>query len=438
MSAGMFGEMEISVVGLAWGPADSPQMISKASDVRGQGAPKLYPDRPYALGICLRVVLPKPTQPQSIMPSGLVRINNVKGSIEYPSVLTASGFAGLFVYPGGVTDIPLAGSDTTEHWDFFPVSPEEKEFLLQVIPSMKSPILSFRVRVKGNKLEIEKVSPENEPSVQFTGHYGGTVGANSRLWFELSVVGSELSGFSPGGQYEKTLWFKGKVDSLGNFKLGEYYPQKQQIGTFEGKFSEDYRQMSGYFAKVDGSGLEPFHLQRTDPVEFAPTGVAPCPTVNTPAGWKTYINQKYRFCFSYPPIYTPVSKAEMEKDSPDLQGSSDYIEAIEEGRSAQLQDSRHPDAALGVTVANEAWDLQSLMKYGPTGADSPPEPRIIDGQVFYYYGAGGGGVCYPDQFFYDLKGKPLYLAFTGCTDDKTPPAETKEIEQKVLATFRTF
>lgn len=434
-----FGEMEVSVIGLAWGPADSPQMMSKGSEVHGQGAAKVYPDRPYALGICLRAVLPKPTQPQTIEMSGLVRIKNLDGSIEYPSVLAASGFAGLFVFPGGVSDIPLLGSDIAEHWDFFPVSPQEKEFLFQVIPSMKSPILSFRVRVKDNKLYIEKVSPAKEGPIQFTAHYGGTQGADTRLWFELSVMGSELSGFSPGGQTGKTLWFKGKIDSLGNFKLGEYYPQDQTIGTLDGKLSEDYGQMSGYFAKPDGSGLEPFELHKTDPADYVPTGVPPCPTQNTPAGWKTYSNDKYRFCFSYPPTYTPVAKSEMEKDSDDWQCSSDFREAVEEGRSAQLQDSRNADACLCVNVANETWDLEGLSKSAPTGLESPPEPKIIEGQVFYYYGPGGGGVCYPDQFFFDLKGKPLYLAFTGpCVGDKTPTPATKEIEQKILATFKTF
>jgi len=438
MAGSGFGDMEVSVIGLAWGPADSPPMISKASDLHGQTAPKFYPDRPYALGICLRAVVPKPTQPQSIMFSGLARIKNVKGSIEYPSVLTPSGFAGLFVSPGGVSDLPFSGSDTAEHWDFFPVSPEEKEFLLQVIPPMKSSLLSFRVRVKNNKLEIEKVSPDTEEQLQFTAHYAGTVGASTHLWFELSILGSDLSGVSPSGQQGKTLWFKGKVDSLGNFKLGEYHPENQLIGTLEGKFSQDHRQMSGYFAKADGSGLEPFALQQTDPAELAPSGVAPCPTQNTPAGWKIYVNEKYRFCFSYPPIYAPVDRTEVEKDSSDLYCSGDFVEAFEEGRAAQLQDTRHPDAALCVNVGDEMWDLEAMSKSAPTGQEGPPQPKIIEGQVFYYYGPGGGGVCYPDQFFYDLKGKPLYLAFTGCIDDKTPPPETKDIEQKVLATFRTF
>jgi len=436
-----FGEMEVSIVGLAWGPADSPQMISKGSEVHGQGAAKDYPDRPYALGICLRAVLPRPAQPQTIQLSGLVRIKNVHGDIEYPSVLAASGFAGLFVVPAGVNDVPFHGGDTAEHWDFFPVSPEQKEFLFQVIPPSHTPILSFRVRVKDNGFELTKTSPESDEHLQFTAHYGGTVGAKSRLWFELSIVGADLSGDAPFAYGDKAAWLKGKVDSLGNFKLNEYYPESQLVGIFDGKFSQDYRAMRGYLSKPDGSGLEPFEFQETGPPGLAGAsapGVPSCPTDNTPAGWKTYVNDKYRFCFSYPPNYTPIAEPWREyTDDPEY--FRQIGEAVDEGRAFYLQDTQHPDARLCITIATQAWDLNSLTKSAPTGQETPPEPKIIDGQVFYYYGPGGGGVCYPDQFFYDLRGKPLSISFSGpCVNDRTPTPATKEIEQKLLATFRTF
>jgi len=78
-------------------------------------------------------VSPKPTQPQTIQMSGLVRIKNLDGSIEYPSVLTTAGFAGLFVFPGGVSDIPfleaiLRSIGTSSRL------PGREEFLFQVIP----------------------------------------------------------------------------------------------------------------------------------------------------------------------------------------------------------------------------------------------------------------------------------------------------------------
>ena len=58
---------------------------------------------------------------------------------------------------------------------------------------------------------------------------------------------------------------------------------------------------------------------------------------------------------------------------------------------------------------------------------------------FMFTVAGGGGVEYPDQFFFNLKGKTLYIVFDGpYINDKTPADETKKIEEKVLASFRTF
>lgn len=436
--------MEVSVVGAAWGPANSPEMIAKASEVRGQGPPKLFPDRPYALAICLRAALPKPTQPQAIQLSGLVRIKNVNGSIEYPSVLTASGFAGLFVVPAGVNDIPFYGSDTADHCDFFAVSPEQKEFLFEVIPPSQNPILSFRVVLGDNKFVVAKASPDTEERPQFTRNYAGIVGADSKLHLQLSVIGAELSGFAPFGRMDKTLWFKGKVDSLGNFKLNEYYPDQehQLTGIFDGKFSPDYRQMTGYYSKPDGYGLVPFEFQQTDPPGevggYAP-GSPSCPTENTPAGWKTYINERYRFCFSYPPVYRPIAEPWLEKYTHDAEASSQVRQAAEEGLLLRLVHTQYPEVCICGTVGAEAWDLQSLARYAPTGEEGPPKPKLIEDQVFYYYGPGGGGVSYRDQFFYDLRGKTLYIMFNGpYSDDKTPPPETKKIEAQVLATFRTF
>jgi len=81
-----------------------------------------------------------------------------------------------------------------------------------------------------------------------------------------------------------------------------------------------------------------------------------------------------------------------------------------------------------------------LAERAPTGIDSPPEPVRIGDNTFYYYGPGGGGVFYPDQYYFNLKGKTLRIGFDGPYEDgiKTPTAEAKETEQKVLESFREF
>ena len=47
------------------------------------------------------------------------------------------------------------------------------------------------------------------------------------------------------------------------------------------------------------------------------------------------------------------------------------------------------------------------------------------------------GGQYPDAFFSDFKGKTLYVVFDGPYDNSnTPTDETKDIESKMLASFR--
>jgi hypothetical protein len=60
------------------------------------------------------------------------------------------------------------------------------------------------------------------------------------------------------------------------------------------------------------------------------------------------------------------------------------------------------------------------------------------GSTFYYYGRGGGGVAYPDEYFYNLDGNILAIAFDGPypAHDNSPTAKTKEMEKKILGSFR--
>jgi hypothetical protein len=61
----------------------------------------------------------------------------------------------------------------------------------------------------------------------------------------------------------------------------------------------------------------------------------------------------------------------------------------------------------------------------------------IGKHTFYYYRVGGGGVAYPDSFFYDLHGKILLIEFDGPypPTDKTPSKQTKQMEIEVLKTL---
>jgi hypothetical protein len=72
------------------------------------------------------------------------------------------------------------------------------------------------------------------------------------------------------------------------------------------------------------------------------------------------------------------------------------------------------------------------------GGNSPTLIHAAQAE-FYYYGPGGGGVDYPDAYYFGLRGRTFSIDFFGpYTGDKTPAAVTKQIEPKVLASFRPF
>jgi len=81
----------ISLVGVAWGPADAPELISKANEPQVNQKPDQFSDRPYviALGFQARMLTPLLDMRTR---SGLVRIKDADGNIDLPWDLTVSGF----------------------------------------------------------------------------------------------------------------------------------------------------------------------------------------------------------------------------------------------------------------------------------------------------------------------------------------------------------
>ncbi len=158
---------------------------------------------------------------------------------------------------------------------------------------------------------------------------------------------------------------------------------------------------------------------------FAGTGI-PCVTHGPANGWHTYVDRVHGFCFHYPSIYKRVPKP------------SERWEYYAKKQAITFQ-RLHSDAYIFVLFENKHFNLQRFVKTAPTGWDSPPSPVRVGAHTFYYYGPGGGGVGYADRYFFNLRGKTLYITFDGpYINDKTPTAETKRIERELLATFRTF
>jgi len=153
--------------------------------------------------------------------------------------------------------------------------------------------------------------------------------------------------------------------------------------------------------------------------DLASQGVG-CDSRHVPKGWRIYVDRMQGFCFQYPSTYKRVPNAVKRSDLVTFQ-------------------RLYSDAKVFVWVDEKPFDLESFVKSAPTGYVSPPEPIQIGQQTFYYYGPGGGGVSYPDQYFFNLRGKTLYITFDGpYINDKTPSRETKMLERQVLATFSTF
>jgi hypothetical protein len=150
----------------------------------------------------------------------------------------------------------------------------------------------------------------------------------------------------------------------------------------------------------------------------------------TPPGWKTYVNRVYGFSIAYPPMYNRARP-------PDTNLDADKDKAAADGRLLELM---HQGDTIGIWLMKERFDLDRLeMEYAPTGVEYPPRAHIEGNNTFYGYGAGHLGFPQPDQFFFNLKGKTLYIVVYGpFKEETTTTDEMKKTESKMLTSFRTF
>ena len=272
-------DIEVSLIAVAWGPANSPDMISRSHEDIQVQKPEFYPDRSYALALQFRAKLKGGFATIMSAGSGLGGVKNVDGDIEAPMELTPSGFVPFSGSPG-VFDLRFNKSDTTEYWDLFPVSPDQVTFLFQVFgasgfrPSATDPKLSFRVILKESEIVIVGATPD--PGVacsNLKGDFAGTVGSGTRVKLQLKTENTKLTGTEQYERIGQTLWLKGASDGLGNFALDERYPENTVTGIFKGKFSDLCQTMTGYFSKPDGSRLQPFEFHAVG--KTAPRGPDP-------------------------------------------------------------------------------------------------------------------------------------------------------------------
>ena len=104
-------------------------------------------------------------------------------------------------------------------------------------------------------------------------------------------------------------------------------------------------------------------------------------------------------------------------------------------RSVQDEEAASIDTfAYGIPFRPE-----DLTRFASPGDEDPPQPIHALHGNFYYYGRGGGGVDYPDTFYFGLPSRTFSIVFNGLYfRSNIPDPETKRIEPEVHATFHSF
>jgi hypothetical protein len=255
---------EVSLIGVAWGPANSPEMISKSQEDFHRQKAEFYPDRPYVLALNFRAKVPNALS-SSILggSSGLARIKNVDGEVEWPMGLTQSGFVPF------TGDLRFNRNTTTEYWDLFPASADQKEFLFEVFSNANFMAgggpskLSFKINRKYDDFIIVNASLGEQECQTFTRKFTGTMGVGSAVGvtWQLTRQNATISGTEQYSRIGTTLWLQGTADSLGNVVIEERYPKDQAVGIFKGHFSQGCQSITGLFSKPDGTKLQPFEFR---------------------------------------------------------------------------------------------------------------------------------------------------------------------------------
>jgi hypothetical protein len=167
---------------------------------------------------------------------------------------------------------------------------------------------------------------------------------------------------------------------------------------------------------------------------------SPCDQYPTRTGWHVFVDYKDGFCFEYPPKYHVAPAVFAPGVS--TGAATRFIGRLTTKPSpVEVAIAEDPmTATIHIFAYGIPFRPEDLTKFAPTGGeDTPPQHIQAAHGEFYYYGPGGGGVGYPDAFYFGIRGRTFSIEFVGpYSRDKTPDAETKEIEPEVLASFHSF
>jgi hypothetical protein len=166
----------------------------------------------------------------------------------------------------------------------------------------------------------------------------------------------------------------------------------------------------------------------------------PCAAHPAVPRWNVYVDIKDRFCFEYPPQYhvAPTVTAPGVGGIPANEWVARLATNPQPMELATADDENN--ATINIVSHGTPFHPSGLSAFAPTGMEDVPPKRIHTRHAeFYYYGPGGGGVDYPDSYYFGLRGRTFSFQFYGPYDgDKSPAAVTKQLEPKLLASFREF
>jgi hypothetical protein len=167
---------------------------------------------------------------------------------------------------------------------------------------------------------------------------------------------------------------------------------------------------------------------------------SPCDLHPTRTGWHVFVDHQDRFCFEYPPKYhvAPAVFAPGVSTGNTTRFIGRLTTAPSSSEGGIGDDPKA--ATINIFTYGIPFRPEDLTKRAPTGAQDAPPQRIHAAYgEFYYYGRGGGGIDYPDVFYFGIRGRTFSIDFAGpYSRGNTPDPETKRIEPEVLAGFHSF
>jgi hypothetical protein len=155
---------------------------------------------------------------------------------------------------------------------------------------------------------------------------------------------------------------------------------------------------------------------------------------NPQLGWREFLDRSHHICFWYPSSYHLKTKV----DTADVAGNTQARVKLISRTPRRADANDRENSSITVWFLTEPFQLDRMIKDAPNGLLLPPTAKRFGPNVFYFYGAGGGGVAYPDVYFFDHRGQTAKIVFDGPYggEGKSPIGTAQAIEKTFLLSFK--